>query len=97
MYIIYSKDACPGCNQAKALLEAKGKPFEVLMLEQEGKPKLPDTQYYTLAQLQDKVPGVRTVPQIWYYDESGEGPSYPTHYVGGLRSLEVHLAGPDHG
>lgn len=53
--IIWSKDDCPFCVQAKALLTRKG-------IEYEEK-KIGDG--YTKEDLLKEVPGARTVPQIF--------------------------------
>ncbi len=90
MFIIYSKTPCPYCLQAKNLLASKGLQYQELQLDN-GAPKNPLFKYYTLAELQEKLPGARTVPQIWYYDETKEGPSFPTHYIGGFHQLEEYL------
>jgi glutaredoxin 3 len=57
--IIWSKDACPYCVQAKALLEQKGIEFE--------ERKIGDG--WTKEQLLEAVPNARTVPQIFLNDE----------------------------
>jgi len=53
--IIWSKDACPFCVQAKVLLEKKGIEFE--------ERKIGDG--YTREDLLAEVPNARTVPQIF--------------------------------
>lgn len=53
--IVWSKYHCPYCDQAKALLTAKGIPFE--------ERKIGDG--YTREELLEAVPGARTVPQIF--------------------------------
>lgn len=53
--IIWSKDACPYCVQAKALLNQKGIEFE--------ERKIGDG--WTKDQLLEAVPTARTVPQIF--------------------------------
>jgi glutaredoxin 3 len=57
--IIWSKDHCPYCVQAKALLEQKGIEFE--------ERKIGDG--WTKEQLLEAVPNARTVPQIFLNDE----------------------------
>jgi glutaredoxin 3 len=52
---VWSKDSCPYCVQAKALLERKGIEFEEY--------KIGDG--YTKEQLLEAVPTARTVPQIF--------------------------------
>ena len=51
---VYSKPNCPQCQQAKALLEAKGVGHVILMLGVD----------YTREELLAIAPGARTVPQI---------------------------------
>jgi glutaredoxin len=53
--IVWSKDYCPYCVQAKALLEQKGIEFEEKKIG-EG---------YTKEDLLEAVPTARTVPQIF--------------------------------
>ena len=57
--IVWSKDHCPYCVQAKTLLEQKGIEFE--------ERKIGDGQ--TKEQLLEAVPDARTVPQIFLNDE----------------------------
>lgn len=56
---IWSKDMCPYCEQAKALLTAKG-------IEYDEKKIAPGS--YTKEQLLESVPTARTVPQIFLGD-----------------------------
>lgn len=53
---IWSKDSCPYCDRAKALLKLKGYEYEERKIA-EG--------FYTKAQLLESVPTARTVPQIF--------------------------------
>ena len=53
--VVWSKYQCPYCDQAKALLKAKGIAFE--------EKKIGDG--YTKEELLEAVPGARTVPQIF--------------------------------
>lgn len=57
--IIWSKYYCTFCDQAKALLQQKGIPFE--------EKKIGDG--YTKEELLEAVPTARTVPQIFLNDE----------------------------
>jgi len=57
--IVWSKDACPFCVQAKALLEAKGIEYEERNINKD----------YTKEQLLESVPTARTLPQIFLDDE----------------------------
>jgi glutaredoxin 3 len=57
--VIWSKDTCPFCDQAKALLTQRGIAFEERRIG-EG---------YTREQLLEAVPTARTVPQIFLNDQ----------------------------
>ena len=57
--IVWSKDTCPFCDQAKALLTQRGIAFEERRIG-EG---------YTREQLLEAVPTARTVPQIFLDDQ----------------------------
>ena len=54
MITVYSKNNCPFCDRAKALLESKGVPFKTIMMEDE-----PDARGFLMDQ------GLRSVPQIF--------------------------------
>ena len=53
--IVWSKDQCPFCDQAKNLLKMKGIEYEERNV----------TREWTKEQLLEAVPGARTVPQIF--------------------------------
>jgi glutaredoxin len=57
--IVWSKDNCPFCDQAKGLLKMKGIEFEEKKIG----------HGYTKEQLLEAVPTARTVPQI-FLDEN---------------------------
>ena len=57
--IVWSKDACPFCVQAKALLESRGIDFEERNVSKE----------WTREQLLEAVPDARTLPQIFLDDK----------------------------
>lgn len=57
--IVWSKDTCPFCDQAKALLTQQGIVFEERCIGAE----------YTREQLLEAVPAARTVPQIFLGDQ----------------------------
>lgn len=57
--IVWSKPACPYCDQAKALLTQKGIAFEERRIG----------SGYTKEQLLESVPNARTVPQIFLDDQ----------------------------
>ena len=58
--VVWSKDQCAFCVQAKALLESKG-------IEYEERNIMHGT--WSREQLLEAVPGARTVPQIFLDDE----------------------------
>jgi glutaredoxin 3 len=53
--IVWSKDACPFCVQAKALLERRGIEYEERNV----------SKNWTREQLLEAVPDARTLPQIF--------------------------------
>jgi glutaredoxin 3 len=53
--VVWSKDACPFCVQAKALLEARGIEYEERNV----------SKNWTREQLLEAVPNARTLPQIF--------------------------------
>jgi glutaredoxin len=57
--IVWSKDQCPYCDQAKALLKQKGIEFEERNMSRD----------WTREQLLEAVPTARTVPQIFVNEE----------------------------
>jgi glutaredoxin 3 len=87
MYIVYSKPNCPYCVQAKALLASKGLEFLELELDL-GQPKDLNTNYVPMSQLEELVPGVRTVPQIF---ERLGGAAPATKHIGGFTELKKYL------
>jgi glutaredoxin 3 len=58
--IVWSKDACPFCVQAKNLLSLKGIDYEERNISQGS---------WTREQLLEAVPSARTLPQIFLDDE----------------------------
>ena len=56
--VVWSKDACPFCVQAKALLESRGIEFEERNVSKD----------WTRDQLLEAVPNARTLPQIFLDD-----------------------------
>ena len=54
MIIVYSKNNCPFCDRAKALLESKEIPFKTVMMED-----TPGAREFLMDQ------GLRSVPQIF--------------------------------
>lgn len=57
--VVWSKDACPFCVQAKALLESRGIDFEERNI----------MHGWTREQLLEAVPNARTLPQIFVDDK----------------------------
>jgi len=57
--IVWSKDQCPYCDQAKALLKQKGIEVEERNVSRD----------WTREQLLEAVPAARTVPQIFMNEE----------------------------
>ena len=80
MYTVYSKPACPFCDQAKSLLESKNLPYEVINLDV-GQPKIQGEKYISREDLLAKIPTARTMPQIF----NGEA------YIGGFTELRQSL------
>jgi glutaredoxin 3 len=57
--VVWSKNACPFCVQAKALLESKGIEYEERNVQKD----------WTKEQLLEAVPDARTLPQIFLDDK----------------------------
>jgi glutaredoxin len=57
--VVWSKDSCPFCVQAKSLLTARGIEFEERNISQD----------WTREQLLEAVPNARTLPQIFLDDQ----------------------------
>lgn len=57
--IVWSKNACPYCDQAKNLLKLKGIEYEERNINKD----------WTKEQLLEAVPTARTVPQIFLDDQ----------------------------
>jgi glutaredoxin 3 len=57
--IVWSKDQCPYCVQAKSLLESKGIEYEERNVSKD----------WTKEQLLEAVPTARTLPQIFLEEE----------------------------
>ena len=81
---IYSKPDCPYCVKAKALLTEKGIAYhEYIISSGLGEKKAADNQQYvTKADLLEKYPAAKTVPQIWLDGE----------HIGGYTELAAHFA-----
>jgi glutaredoxin len=70
LHTIYSKPACPFCDQAKCLLEQHQLPYQEVVLDV-GQPKIDGMQYITKDALLAVIPTARTMPQIIYSTETG--------------------------
>ena len=71
--IVWSKDNCPYCDQAKALLKLKGITYEEKKIG----------QGYTKEQLLEAVPTARTVPQIFINNNLVGGFTQLQTYING--------------
>lgn len=71
--LVWSGQNCPWCERAKALLEAKGIPYTVKQIGVDGVTK---DDFFAAN------PGARTVPQVWFDDET---------LVGGFEQLKAVL------
>lgn len=87
MFIIYSRPNCTFCTQSKALLKSKGLEYLELMIDL-GQPREPNTEYVFLRDLEQLLPGVKTVPQIF---ERLGGAAPCTRHIGGFAELKTHL------
>jgi glutaredoxin len=84
MHTIYSKPACPFCDQAKALLEQRGLPYNEVVLDV-GQMKLDDVSYITRDELLARIPNARTMPQIVHSSENS------SMVIGGYNDLKRSL------
>ena len=62
-YTVFSKPACPFCDQAKATLTAAGETYNVVHIDV-GQAKVAGEMYWTKDQLLAEFPGTRTLPLI---------------------------------
>jgi glutaredoxin 3 len=83
-YTVYSKPACPFCDQAKSLLEAKGLQYDVINLDV-GQPKVEGQKYISREDLLTKIPTARTMPQIFMEDTD------VAIHIGGFTELKKSL------
>lgn len=82
--VIYTKDNCPYCTRAKALMHTRGIAYDEKIIAVNGRDmrELKENQEWTTRdQLLEIAPAAKTVPQIWLDDE----------YVGGYDQLVQHL------
>jgi glutaredoxin 3 len=80
---IYSKDTCPYCDRAKELLTKLNIPYDEYTISAGmGESVARSNQYFvTRAQLLERLPTAKTVPQIWI-----DG-----RHVGGCDNLEAEV------
>ena len=78
IYVIYGKENCPFCEQAKTLLATKGLKYDYLTLNVD----------YDREDLFDLAPNARTVPQIWLIEEASDGQEAWKH-IGGFQELKA--------
>lgn len=64
---IYSKPACPQCDQAKMLLTSRSMLYEEVIIDV-GQEKVANKRYILPEELKKMIPGVKTVPQIFLDD-----------------------------
>lgn len=87
MFIVYSKPNCPYCVQAKGLLKFYDKKYQERVLDL-GQKKEKDVTYVLLKDLEQLLPGVRTVPQI--FERQGIALITMKH-IGGFAELREYL------
>jgi glutaredoxin len=80
-FTIYSKPDCLACIHAKHLLQSKGFQYQEKILDV-GQQKEEGKNYYTAQYLKTKIPGARTLPQI-FEDEN---------LIGNLLSLQRRIS-----
>lgn len=71
MIVIYGKDNCVWCKRAVALAESRQMKFKYIDVMKDGQ----------LEALKEKLPDVRTVPQIWWGDK----------HVGGFEGFQKEI------
>lgn len=67
MITIWGTSTCSYCKKARDVCEQYGLDYEYILIDSQEK----------LAELHEKVPGTRTVPQIFWFDK----------YIGGYTEL----------
>lgn len=80
-FTVYSKPACPYCEQAKALLASLGRPFDVVHVDV-GQPRVEGETYVAREAFLARWPTQRTLPLVL----EGE------RVIGGFTELRRHLA-----
>ena len=84
--VIYTKDNCPFCTRAKALMQLKGIGYQEKIIAVNGKDGrvLKENQSWTTREeLLEAAPAAKTVPQIWLDGE----------HVGGYTDLAAKFPG----
>lgn len=66
MFTVYSKEMCPMCDKAKALLTTKQQEFEVIQIVTE----ITGENQITREKFMEQFPGIRAVPYIVKNDGS---------------------------
>lgn len=66
MFTVYSKEMCPMCDKAKALLTNQQQEFEVIQIVTE----ITGEKQITREQFMEQFPGIRAVPYIVKSDGS---------------------------
>lgn len=87
MFTVYSKPACPACDQAKAMLRQRGVQYTEVILDV-GQRKIEGAAYIDRASLIEKFPTARTVPQI---TQAGWALGQGEVHIGGLTELKDML------
>lgn len=75
-FTVYSKPNCPQCEMAKAYISNRGLKYKEITLDV-GQHKFEHNEYITRDELLLKVPGAKTMPQIF---KDGE-------HLGGYKEL----------
>lgn len=81
MFIVYSKPACPFCDQAKALLESASASFDVIHVDV-GQQKTQGETYIARDEFMSQFPTQRTLPLILKGSEK----------IGGFTELRKYMA-----
>ena len=79
-FTVFSKPACPFCDQAKSLLRSKKLQYTEIILDV-GQEKDPTAQYISRSSLLEQIPAARSMPQIMINDKA----------IGGFTELKSFL------
>ncbi len=85
MFHVYSKPNCTFCDQAKALLTAKGLPYQEFIMDV-GQPQVEGKIYVSRDKVLETFPGARTMPQIALVRDGNFQP------IGGFAELRQTLS-----